>query len=716
MSLLILGIALALQGPATHASLHPADIDVFLEVPDLPALITAYDGAPMVRLLHDDNVALSIQELTGEEFDLDAQWNTALQSMLSPEAIGLVQSVHSLSISLKMPPANAEGSMSVPMPSFTVIVDFAGEEQARAVLAVMIDNVASAEPHPNSPLEGTMTLRVNELGGMPLWAVADGPRLVLGGGELQPSGFALRKAAGATAGLAGNQDRIAGSAHFEPASGATVLRGYTARSPLELLLVSSPSGELARVLQQFEQATQQAADFLGGKRCWRMQLVDGGFLTEMVALDEPGAAEDESLLGGRPLDSRWLAPIDPDAMLVYSAALNGETLLAAVRTGLREFGRQTGQDVDLETIDAELGIPLSEVFGQLGPGLAAYAKPLRGVAIPESYAWVELGDPEAFQNHVGILTETLGAKFPGFALRTRVYRVKNRSTGERTSFPISSLTIPPELIELPPPVSLSPAFTVVDGMLLVSLSPMHLKRELKRLYGGQASEGAEAGGADSKNAMAAWGVDLPATAESVIVMDWGLLIGGLVSMAKSLGPMLPIPFDAQALPEPETITQHFGPTIHYSQRLEGAIYRRHEASFGPEIWLAAVVGGMQAYRMQSSMMGGMTAVPPPVVAHPDPTAADDGQELATRMAMQKIRTAVAIYQLELGTYPAKLEALVQPTDSFPGGFIDQKEVPRDGWGRGFRYEPAADGTTYRLWSSGPNAMDENGGGDDISSR
>ena len=732
MSLAVIAVAFALQSAPSHASLHPANIDAFFEVPDLPALIAEYDQAPVFRLLRDENIALSIQELTGEEFDFDGYLTAMLRGGISPDAMGVLRSVQAASLSLQFP-APAGGAEAAP-PSFTAVVDFASVEVAQAVLAVLSDSATSSTPHPNSPLEGTVSLQVQELAGLPLWAVTNGTRLIVAGGTIQPSEVALRMAAGDGAGMAGHAGYQACGKHLEPASGATVIQGYSTRSPLDVLSGMSLPGNAAMVLEGIREVVQQFPDFLGGTRRWRLRLAHGRFITEFVSLD-PEANATAVVQGGRPMDPAWLDTVDPEAMLLYSTALDGAGLLTDLQSALRGIGRKTGQEIDVAGFEAELGIPLADIFGQLGPGFVAYAKPLRGIAIPESYAWIELRDPGAFAAQVAALADSVGAKFPGFSLRTRDYRVKDQATGERIAFPVSTLTFPPELLELPPMVSVSPAFTVAKGMLLVSLSPMHLKRELKRLYGGNAAAGeldpsteTESPGAGPPGdpgagegsrgatapALSSWSQGLPPNTESVIVMDWGLLIGGLVSMAKSLGPMLPIPFDAQALPEPETITRHFAPTVHYSRRVEGGTYRRNEASFGPEIWIGGVVAGLFAFRDQvASGFGGMVESGPVARAGTKPVG-EDGQKLATKMALQKVRMAIAVYRTEFGSPPSSLEDLVQPTDTYPGGFLEEGQVPHDGWGAALHFERDVDAATYRVWSSGPNGIDEGGSGDDIS--
>src|SRR5262245_59505569 len=52
MHSILLSLALAIQGPS-HAELHPADADVYLEVANASAALTQLDGAPLLKLLRD---------------------------------------------------------------------------------------------------------------------------------------------------------------------------------------------------------------------------------------------------------------------------------------------------------------------------------------------------------------------------------------------------------------------------------------------------------------------------------------------------------------------------------------------------------------------------------------------------------------------------------------------------------------------------------------
>lgn len=77
------------------------------------------------------------------------------------------------------------------------------------------------------------------------------------------------------------------------------------------------------------------------------------------------------------------------------------------------------------------------------------------------------------------------------------------------------------------------------------------------------------------------------------------------------------------------------------------------------------------------------------------------------------------YHTDLGGYPTTQQGLqalrVAPADlrtpakwagPYTGG-----EIMADPWGNAYEFE--SDGATYRMWSWGPNATNEQGGGDDV---
>jgi general secretion pathway protein G len=80
----------------------------------------------------------------------------------------------------------------------------------------------------------------------------------------------------------------------------------------------------------------------------------------------------------------------------------------------------------------------------------------------------------------------------------------------------------------------------------------------------------------------------------------------------------------------------------------------------------------------------------------------------TKLSISGIQTALQDYYLDNNMYPTTeqgLEALIskptvgpEPTGYSPGGYLSDKKVPQDGWGRPFIYE--CDGYKYSIISLG----------------
>lgn len=84
--------------------------------------------------------------------------------------------------------------------------------------------------------------------------------------------------------------------------------------------------------------------------------------------------------------------------------------------------------------------------------------------------------------------------------------------------------------------------------------------------------------------------------------------------------------------------------------------------------------------------------------------------------IKSLETAVELFRLDTGRYPAAaegLEALVKPPGSIPGWsgpYLAKDSVPMDPWGRAYRYESGGD-TGFRIMSYGRDGK-EGGTGED----
>jgi general secretion pathway protein G len=96
---------------------------------------------------------------------------------------------------------------------------------------------------------------------------------------------------------------------------------------------------------------------------------------------------------------------------------------------------------------------------------------------------------------------------------------------------------------------------------------------------------------------------------------------------------------------------------------------------------------------------------------------DSARVKTTRGQIQMLDAALEAYRMDNANFPTSeqgLNALIQPPpearNAMPGGYLRERRIPKDAWGRPFQYEaPGQHNTTaYDLWSLG---ADGNPGGD-----
>lgn len=88
--------------------------------------------------------------------------------------------------------------------------------------------------------------------------------------------------------------------------------------------------------------------------------------------------------------------------------------------------------------------------------------------------------------------------------------------------------------------------------------------------------------------------------------------------------------------------------------------------------------------------------------------------------LKSLKGPLESFNLDIGAYPSSQQGLaalrVAPADlpnpaKWSGPYLSSDLEP-DPWGNAYQYEGG--GTQYRAWSFGPNGVNEQGGGDDIS--
>ena len=552
-----------------------------MEVPDVAKALEALEQAPLVRMVADPAVRDLLGALgQGERFDVHPR--ESLVELLDSACPGKswatdLDSVRAVSASLRWP----DGASG---PEVRFALELSDAETAQRMEASLAargaaeflgpysDFLWQAEPNVSTAVEGSYLL-CTASGAEGVAAVVEGDGV---------STWPLWEA---------------GSQLLGSSEGVRLVTALANRPLVDLLeRIAQSQG------QPLPEIPSVVAECLEGSLYVRTDMRGQRFVTQTYA---PDSAQEEAatpLFGSRSIDTSWLQAVSTDNMAVFSTAINGAELARQMRQLLAPLGNT--QD-EIAAFEKELGFSLDELFGQLGPNVLGTMDGLSGIGLPKTFAWVEVRDPELFQERMGSFVENAGTQVPGLAARSRDYKFRN-AAGERVAYPVTTLTLPPE-VNVVPMLGLSPAYTIAEGRLLFGLNSMHVKRELKRLFGADA---AEAGGADP---FARQGVELQEGTHTAFLMDWGLLVTGVLDLARAFGGMAgdSLPFDVNALPKGDLFAKYLEPTVHVARRVEGGLVREHRSSFGPEILLAVAELWLAPQAMSGSIPVPIEPAEPP---------------------------------------------------------------------------------------------------------
>jgi hypothetical protein len=594
----LLSVLATAQGGPVHAELHPANSDVYLELADVSVLLTELDKAPLLRFLRDERLAGLLTEVgQSPNRPLKELAKEGLARALpKASAEGWLDGLHAISASVV---ALGPGSDTTAPVAFLAVADFATAEQAVALRSALVERAPKHEAM-KTALPGVECLHMGDTAAEDLWCVAVGPRLVVGGAASKVEDYVARtEKKGAS--LASSDVFRKQLAALDKPSGTLVLWFALARSIQDIFKVMQEKDDAG---MDFLSQLPNDLNPLGGARVARMQFVGERFLTEMVSSDAAGTP------ASPPIDPAWLEPVPAGSMIVYSSAFDGAAAGKRMRALLAKDEQSAAA---MSALEQKLGFGPERVLSRLGPGMTAYAAPPAGIGLPETRVWIDCDDPAAFTSDFEALVAALGETLPGFLVKTKPYKVKKSGTDEKIEVPITTLTLPPDLVQIPM-IQLSPSFAPVGKKLVFGFSSMDVKNELKRVHAGE-GEPIVAGA----HPLSAYGFQLPAEARSVFIMDWGKLLASIIGTVKAFAGMAgpeAMPFDLAKLPPPEMFGQYFKPTIHYTKSTAGGLYRRNEASFGPETWLGIFAAAATSMARQSSSFG--SAEPAGEVAPPEP--------------------------------------------------------------------------------------------------
>jgi len=486
-------------------------------------------------------------------------------------------------------------------------------------------------------------------------------------------------------------DQLAG-----PPRGAPVLRGiFDSRSQFDEI---SRSGDPALGALRDVAATFGLENARFG---WRMQLVGERFSNDIVSFrTSPDSLL--QLIGRQPTPKEALAYAPSDAVGFFALNLDNDKLRAKVADAL---ATNDGEDADgaakLAAIEAQYEFSLDEdVCANLRGGAAGYLLPLTGIGLPSMGLIASVRDPAKLERGLRGLFLALGeAQGDSLAVRESKYR-----DAPMWTLSFKGAANDPQMAAFIP----SPTFSIVKDRVIVTLTSLRAKKEIKRALGED----------DASHPAALAEGTFPADAGFDGWMDWAATIDGLYGMARSAAAMfggqidLPIDMPAlmTALPESSRVfTRFFEPTTFTVRSVGDSHVMRWDTSFGPETWLGFLGVGFGAASSFSADSGDEAFA----IETDSEAATNDAQREFALDALRTLSSRITIFQLDQGRYPTSLEELSAPTTNYPRGFLDGVHVSTDPWGNAYRYALASDGASFRLWSLGSDGLDANGQGDDI---
>ena len=607
---------------------------------------------------------------------------------------------------------NKAGTEFIDLLGMQCVIEFKSPtalDELRNMLAGMADKSGAeslrAGPFQMSGMQAELQEWTAPDAGLKFWQMRAQNMLVIGAGLATPEAFAARLADPALKTAA--EPFYAGLAKdFGSATGATIVQGTLRMADYTdamRSLMSEDSGD-AEMFEMLEGMFPNAS--------LRIQLVGERFITEIATKYVKPSGTVAAALGLGPLPKDLLTSVPDDAIGVYASSLDGQLLWRSIQDSMKAEGEGAEDaQAEVDKLEERYGFSIeNDIFGSLGKGMLMYLLPLKGVtSIPGMALVVDVKDPAALQRGVeGLMAMLNDEAAEELKVRSKPYR----------DAPVWTFSFGGEPGEEVNPLmnAFSPSISIVKNRLLLTLNSTHIKKEIKRALGEETGVHVIATPAQAP----------PADAVSFGYMDWAALLDGAYTGGRGLLGLMgaggPVPVDATKLPEPSVFTRFYKPTIYYSRIVPNGTYVRNESSFGPETWAGLIgiglVGGFATSHVEEPEiieLGADESEPEdlakPARVETKPVPAEEATK--TRESMRQLATAIAVYQMDVGRYPSKLDALLVATKNYPAGFIKQGALPKDGWGRAFVYELLEGGARYRLSSTGADGVDQKGAGDDI---
>ncbi len=769
MFIALAAASVALPAPVQEpAALHPSSATIVIQAPDIQAVLSKYSTTAPVKMMSDPELHAAVGQMMpnmgGGPVDPWAlamgEYNSAVESGEIPPLLDYLYKMKSMGMSVDVAGSDMlafmKGMESAEDGDFYLsqnlglrfVVDFIDESSAEQVTQFLVDSINEESPSSLELSAKALTVPETAMGfgstAIRAWSfvpseagngdvnaesfegtlriVAGGTRLAISVGNVELGDFVNTLGSGAMEGSASSLF-TAGRAAFEKAPETPMMELYLRPFVEDLLMQEEPQAlpllDIAEVLI----GPAASLGIRGGH--WRVGIDDNGqFITE--GFHDPSKGGPMSgVIGANPLDPSALSLAHPNALVTSVTSLDPGVLVKMV-TDLAE-----NEDASmLAEIEENYGFcPTKDLIGSLGNALSYSLPPLTSLlSAPNLMGAALLNDMEGFTNGMDGLMR-LADDFGGDDIQ--LVRDEYKDTMMYTLSFTGDMNLPFDGLPIDPASFFKPTITVMDGRVLMTTLPTHAKKEVRRVLK-LAKKGEEPGVHAMINAMG----DLNG-ATTVGYSDWPTFLGAFYSQIKSLAPLIAgaagegLPFDISMLPDANVMTRHFAPSENWTRMKDGKVLQYAKSSLGLETTIMPFVGvslfGTMATRSNQQLMvqeveavaweEGMDELPMDEIEELVPEESPQGEVILalTQASVMQVDVAITLYQLDhKGAAPDSLADLLVKSANYPEGYLDGGKLPVDGWDRALVYSKTDDG--YKLYSMGPDAQDNGGDGDDITSQ
>ncbi len=690
-------LAIGLSGSA-HTPLHPADADLYFDVPDLGAAIAAYTHAPSVEITSSPGAGHIADAARDAGFDLRAL-TTSLLPVPDPTRPGDAWWPWSAARRASCSLLGLEANSPPEARAAWFVCDFANAEAAAQAERALIA-MGGGEPKPagewtigESKVPVLAIRSPLELFASTAWCANTGTRLVVGMGAANSDTFVARlEAVGESVAPAWSALKL--PVRSEDARGVIVLELGSDMDDLPAFAAGNPA---------FAGAVLALAPFACAMGHWRIELRDGRFVTDAVYEPRGTAKRLFDVLGSKPVSAAAMRLVPPDAVGAWVGDADPDRAESVIGGLLESWIGTPGSGTE--------SVPGPRMSEGLKSALAVSLLPIQSLVspAPRVVVAVELADAAKFGAGLDAWLARAQAANADLEIERKPYRKvatvalglkkdPNESQGGG-GLPFGASALEPTRITI----------AVLEDRVILASTPSAARNEIKRLQ-----EKSDA----PVNALVR-NVVHPTDAFEISTMDWSSFLSTIYDSARGLLPAFAQgrekPIELDSLPTGAQLFAPLRPSTSWSKRVDGRILVHSESSFGPETPLALASVG---YLAMNAMRAPAKLAPEPAAEETGPVAvpaeaAAESEAARTLVALREVRTALGVYRTQFGRVPATIAELLQKTDMFPDGFLKSGAVPKDGWGRELVLLTSKEGVAYELYSLGADGIDQHGAGDDV---